>query len=103
MAKRFIEEFEKAGVLEIINTKYFKKIEEIGATEEFAVFTKEGEKLIGIVLDPKGLGSINMQVLPIIDEKGIWLRRKNTVSFLGDHNIKSVRKAKPLEKEIDNK
>lgn len=84
-----------------MNTKFKKAIEELGEGQ-MAVLTEEGEKLIGLIGNPKVLALFNPQIALLPDEEGIWLKREKKITFLWDHNIKSIRKAKPSEKEIDH-
>lgn len=88
-------------MLDFMNTKFKKALEELGGGQ-VAVLTEEGEKLIGIVVDTNVLGAVNPQIAMFSGQEGIWLKRERKMTFLGDHNIKSVKKAKPFEKEIDN-
>lgn len=83
-----------------MNTKFKKVLDELGQVQ-IAVLTNEGEKLIGIAVDKEVFSGVNPQISMFADEEGIWLRREKKLTFLGDHNIKSVKKAKPFEKEID--
>lgn len=85
----------------MLNTKFNKKLEELGDVQ-IAVITNEGEKLIGNAVDGKVLGTVNPQIAMFSGQEGIWLKRERNLTFLGDENIKMVRKAKPLEKEVDN-
>lgn len=87
-------------MLDFMNTKFKKALEELGEGQ-VAVLTEEGEKLIGIVVDTNVLGAVNPQIAMFAGQEGIWLKRERKMTFLGDHNIKSVKKAKPFEKEID--
>lgn len=83
-----------------MNTKFKKVLEKLGESQ-VAVLTEDGEKLIGIVVDAEVFWAVNPQIAMFADQEGIWLRREQKLTFLGDHNIKSVKKAKPFEKEID--
>lgn len=83
-----------------MNTKFKKVLEGFGVGQ-VAVLTEEGDKLIGIVVDANVLGAVNPQIAMFSGEEGIWLKREQKLTFLGDHNIKSIKKAKPFEKEID--
>lgn len=70
---------------------------------EVAVFTKQGEKFIGIILPEElvklFLGSFT---LPTYEQQGIYLKRKNRrLTFLDEDYIKSMRPSKFGEKEID--
>lgn len=69
---------------------------------EVAVFTKEGDKLIGIIVSEElvkfNLGPV---ALPSYGQQGIYLKRKKHLSFLGEDNIESIRPGKFGEKEID--
>lgn len=68
-----------------------------------AVLTKDGSKLIGIIVELDDSVKSNPDIAFIINsgQEGIWLRRKNHISFLGDDNIKLIRSSRPGEKEID--
>lgn len=83
---------------EVMNKNSKKSIIEQG---EITIFTKEGDKLIGIIVDPKILANLNPKIAPFIGQEGIWLKRENKITFLGNDNIKSIRKSKPFEKELD--
>ncbi len=85
----------------LLNTKFNKTLQELGDVQ-ISVITNEGEKLIGNAVDGKVLGAVNPQIAMFSDQEGIWLKREQKLSFLGDDNIKLVQKAKPFEKEIDN-
>lgn len=70
-----------------------------------AVLTQDGSKLIGTIVELDDSAKSNRDMAFIINsgQEGIWLRRKNHISFLGDDIIKLIRSARPGEKEIDNK
>lgn len=71
--------------------------------DNVAVLTKDGSKLIGIIVELDDSVKSNPNIAFVINsgQDGIWLRRKKHITFLGDDNIKLIRPAMPGEKEID--
>ncbi|KAA0940018.1 hypothetical protein FQ087_22145 [Sporosarcina sp. ANT_H38] len=67
-----------------------------------AVLTKDGSKLIGVIVTQENVIN-NVGFVPSItyNQKGIYLKRKKCVSFLGEDAIKLIRPARPGEKEIE--
>lgn len=71
---------------------------------EIAVLTKDGDKLIGIIVSEENvINNLGPTFIPIRNEKGIYLKRKNQLTFLPLGLIKSFRPVKPGEKEIDRR
>lgn len=72
-------------------------------TGKVAVLTRDGSKLIGniVELDDSAQSKAMFAYVSICDQEGIWLRRENHMTFLGDHNISVIRPARPGEKEIN--
>ena len=83
-----------------MNTKFKDVLQGIGE-RKVAVLTEEGEKLIGKVLDVEAIGAISPDIAMFSNRKGILLQRERKLTFLEDRDIKSVKKAKPFETEID--
>lgn len=79
--------------------------DEMKKTSEVAVLTKDGEKLIGLIVELNEHAKKNpmLQFLANSGQTGIYLKRKHTMSFLAGDNIEFIRLAKPGEKEIDFK
>lgn len=70
---------------------------------EVVVFTKDGDKLIGYILSKNtATNYLGVYAEILATQEGIFLKRKDKVSFLGLSNIKSIRPAKFDDKEIDN-
>lgn len=67
---------------------------------EVAVLTKEGNKLIGIIV-PEELVKYNLPTISLLtaNQQGIFLKRKKHLTFLDENNIVSIRSAKIGEKE----
>lgn len=78
---------------------------EFGSTDKVVVFTKDGDKLIGFIVELNDSAQANpfLSFLASSDQKGIWLQRERHITFLGEDNIKQIRLARPGEKEIDKK
>lgn len=72
-------------------------------TGKIAVLTKDGSKLIGVIVELNDSAQENpfLSMFASSGQEGIWLRREKHITFLGDHNIKLIRPARPGEKEID--
>lgn len=78
---------------------------EFGSTDKVVVFTKDGDKLIGFIVELNNpvQGNPLLSFFASSGQEGIWLKRERHITFLGEDNIKQIRLARPGEKEIDKK
>jgi len=64
--------------------------------ERVKVSTRNGEVLIGVVVEPNN--APNNPFINMTD--GIWLKREKTFSFIGKELIKLIQPARKFDKEV---
>jgi small nuclear ribonucleoprotein (snRNP)-like protein len=73
----------------------------VGKNGKVSVFTNDGDKLVGFIVEVDNSLLINPDISFILGsgQEGIWLRREKHLTFLDEDNIKLIRPAKFNETE----